>query len=79
MNNLEKLVNVFAESLGIDRALVKDELEYNTIPQWDSLAHMKMIAALENTFDILLDTDDIIDMNSVARAKEILAKYEVAI
>jgi hypothetical protein len=28
---------------------------------------------------VLLDTDDIIDMSSVAKAREILAKYGVAL
>lgn len=39
---------------------------------------MVLISELENTFDVMLDTDDIIDMSSVAKAKEILAKYDVA-
>jgi acyl carrier protein len=56
-----------------------DDLEYNSIAQWDSVAHMALIAVLEERFDIMLDTDDIIDMSSVAKAKEILAKYEVII
>lgn len=72
------LIQCFAESLGIPAGQVTDELQYNTIPQWDSVAHMTLIAALEDAFDIMLDTDDIIDMSSVAKAKEILARYEVS-
>jgi len=70
-------VQCFAQSLGIPAEQVTDELQYNTIPQWDSVAHMTLIAALEDAFDIMLDTDDIIDMSSVAKAREILARYEV--
>lgn len=72
------LIQCFAESLGIPAEKVTDELQYNTIPQWDSVAHMTLIAALEDAFEIMLDTDDIIDMSSVAKAKEILARYEVS-
>ncbi len=71
------LVKCFVEALGINEEIVVDDLEYNSIPQWDSIAHMILIAALEDEFDIMLDTDDIIDMSSVANAKSILAKYEV--
>lgn len=71
-------IQCFADSLGIPAAQVTDELTYNTIPQWDSVAHMTLIAALEDAFDIMLDTDDIIDMSSVGKAKEILARYEVS-
>ncbi|TXH93076.1 MAG: acyl carrier protein [Rheinheimera sp.] len=73
------LIKCFAESLGIPAEQVTDELQYNTIPQWDSVAHMTLIAALEDAFEIMLDTDDIIDMSSVAKAKEILARYEVTL
>ena len=76
MENKEKLTKAFTESLGIEPQLVTDELTYNTIPQWDSTAHMVLIAELENVFDVMLDTDDIIDLSSVAHAKIILQKYD---
>lgn len=76
MENKEKLTKVFTEALGIEPQLVTDELTYNTIPQWDSTAHMVLIAELENVFDVMLDTDDIIDLSSVAQAKIILQKYD---
>lgn len=76
MENKEKLTKAFTESLGIEPHMVTDELTYNTIPQWDSTAHMVLIAELENVFDVMLDTDDIIDLSSVAQAKIILQKYD---
>jgi acyl carrier protein len=75
--NLEKLTKAFTESLGIEAQQVSDDLTYNSIPQWDSTAHMILIAEIENVFNLMLDTDDIIDMSSFAQAKAILAKYEV--
>lgn len=77
MNNQEKLVNAFISALDVDQSVIVDELEYNSIPQWDSVAHMALIAALEVAYDIMMDTDDIIDMSSVAKAKEILIKYDI--
>lgn len=78
MENKKKLINVFAESLNLNQDLIVDSLGYNTIPEWDSTAHMILVAELENQFDIMLDTDDIIDMSSVAKAQEILAKYDIS-
>jgi acyl carrier protein len=77
MSASEKLVKAFAEGLQIKPDQVVDALKYQEIRQWDSVGHMAMIAALEAEFDIMLDTDDIIDMSSVGKAKEILAKYEI--
>lgn len=79
MDNLKRLIRVFGEALGIDESIVVDDLLYNSIPEWDSIAHMALIAALESEFDIMMDTDDIIDMSSVKKAKEILSKYDIII
>ena len=77
MTNNEKLVHAFVEALQIDPSLVTDDLQYNSIREWDSVAHMTLVAALDEAFEIMLDTDDIIDMSSVAKVREILGKYDV--
>ena len=77
MSNQQKLTNAFTSALDVDQSIITDSLEYNTIPQWDSIAHMSLIAELESEFDIMLDTDDIVDMSSVAKAREILEKYDI--
>lgn len=77
MNNKQKLVNVFAEALDIDKSLVIDTLAYQSIEQWDSVTHMILITQLEEAFDISIDTDDVIDLSSVSKAVEILSKYNI--
>lgn len=77
MNNTEKLRKIFSEALNIKIETVTESLEYNSIPEWDSVAHMSLVAAIDGGFEIMLDTDDVIDMSSFAKAKEILAKYDV--
>lgn len=73
----DSLKPIFAQALGVSEDVVQDDLTYNSIKEWDSTAHMILIAALEDHFDVMLDTDDIIDMSSVGKAREILKKYEV--
>jgi len=77
MDNKQKLVQAFSQALNIEPNRVVDELQYNTIPEWDSTAHMILVAELENTFDVMLDIDDIIDMSSVAKACRILSRYDI--
>lgn len=74
-----QLEQIFSDALGIELEQVSDALSYQGIPQWDSVAHMGLIAQLEDHYGVLLDTDDIIDMSSVAKVREILAKYGVAL
>lgn len=76
MENLDqRLKKVFSDSLGVDMKIIKDTLEYNTISEWDSVGHMSLIAAIEEEFDIMIETDDIIDMSSFKIAKDIVKKY----
>jgi len=77
MSNSQKLKTIFAQSLNIDESRITDELAYNSIPEWDSIAHMALVAEIDNQFDIMLDTDDVLDLSSFAKAKEILQKYGV--
>ena len=70
----KKLQSIFSKELGIDMADVIDALAYNSIHQWDSVAHMSLIAAIEEGFDIMIDAQDVIDMSTFAKAKEIVTK-----
>jgi acyl carrier protein len=78
MVNIERLRNVFRKSLELADDAPVDALEYRAIPQWDSLAHMSLVAAIEDEFDVMVDTDDVIDLSSFAKAQEILEKLGVS-
>lgn len=75
----DQVVAVFARVLGIPADIVNDDLRYNTIPQWDSIAHMSVVGALEEAFDVMIDMDEVIDMSSVGKAREILRKHGAAV
>lgn len=77
LENTEKLIKSFSTSLDIDPTLVIDSLSYQSIAEWDSMSHMFLISELEEAFNVEIDTDDVIDMSSVAKAKEILGKSNI--
>jgi acyl carrier protein len=76
--NETRLRKAFTESLGLAADAAIDDLAYNSIKQWDSVGHMALVAALENEFNVMLDTDEIISMSSVAVVRQVLAKHGVA-
>ena len=39
---------------------------------------MALVAEIEEGYDIMLDTDDIIEMSSVGKIRTILGKYDAA-
>ena len=79
MDNKEKYKSIFIESLAIDRSKFNENIKYNEIPEWDSIGHMSLVAALEETYKISLETDDIVDFSSFKKGIELLKKYNVNI
>lgn len=78
MTNREKYVNAFVEVMEVEPSEV-EKLVYQEIDAWDSVGHMSLVAELEDAFDIMMDTDDIIDFSSFEKGIEILKKYNVEI
>ena len=72
MSNKEKYRKLFIEALSLKKETVNDNLKYNDIPEWDSIGHMSLISAIEEAFNISMETDDIIDFSSYKRGMEIL-------
>jgi len=79
MKNIEKYNGAFIEIFGVGESSLNESLEYNTIPSWDSVGHMGLIAALEDGFEIEMDMEDIIEFSSYEKGKEILRKYDISV
>ena len=79
MTNLEKYKKAFIDSLSIKNNQLIKNIEYNSIPEWDSIGHMSLMSALEEAFNISFETDDIIDFSSFEKGKEILNKYNIKV
>ena len=73
----EKYDNAFVEAFSIDKDSVGDDLEYDSIEEWDSIGHMTLIGMLEDAFDLAIEMDDIIDFSSYTKGIELLKKYGI--
>ena len=78
MENEIKYNSAFTESFGVDESVLED-LEYESIMEWDSVGHMGLIAEIEEAFDIELEMDDVIDFSSYVKGKDILKKYNIEV
>lgn len=77
MSNLDRLRVAFRTGLGLAEDFDVDKLEYRGIEQWDSQAHLTLVAEIEDAFDVMIDTDEVIDLSSFDKAVEILGKHDV--
>lgn len=77
MTNIEKYNQAFVDAFDIDEKDA-ESMEFNKSEGWDSVGQMKLVAAFEDAFDIMLETEDIIGINSYNKGKEVLLeKYDI--
>lgn len=79
MENLEKYNKAFVQVFGTKVEELNDGYGKDTVEEWDSVHQLGLIAELEEVFDIMFDPEDIMEMTSYAKGKELLAKYDVAL
>lgn len=77
--NEKRLVDVFHLSLGLDYNVINDDLKYDGHPKWDSIAHMGLVADIEQEFGIDFTMEDITSLSSFKAAKAILEEHGVKI
>jgi hypothetical protein len=77
MTNLEKYNDIFVQVFGADVAQLGDNYSKETVAEWDSVHQLNIISLLEETFDLMLDPEDIMACTSYNAGKEILAKNDI--
>lgn len=75
MADNQQITDILCEVFGISPSEITDDIAYNSFPAWDSLKHLQMVSMLEESLDIEYDMDDIIDMSTVGKIREITSKY----
>jgi len=79
MSNREKYEQVFTSCFSVDKSVLNEEFVYQCVDEWDSVGHMSMITEIEDTFEIMMEMDDIIDFSSYTVGIKTLAKYDIII
>lgn len=73
----DQLIAAFRTGLSLSADVDIPSLTYRGISQWDSVGHMQLVAEIEGQFEIMMETDQVIDMSSFDKALEILAVHGI--
>jgi acyl carrier protein len=73
----KKLKTILAKVLFIDEAKISDELSRKTVKEWDSMAHLMLVSEIESVFEVTMDDDDIMEIQTVADIKKTLQKLGI--
>lgn len=77
MNNLERYESVFKTIFMVSDDELINGFDVESVKKWDSITHLSLITAIEDEFDVMFDSDDILGLKSFEIGKQILAKYDV--
>ena len=77
MTNLEKLNGIFCEVFSVDAGALGTGFDNKSVDGWDSVRQLSLTSAVEDSFDMMLDPEDILDLTSYDNARTILARYEI--
>jgi acyl carrier protein len=75
MGDLFQMVRkIVADVLGIDETIIAEKFSYRDTDRWDSLKHMEIITAIEQSFSVTLTAADIVMMTSIPDIVGILSQ-----
>ncbi|MDO4559431.1 MAG: acyl carrier protein [bacterium] len=77
MDNIERYRKIFRDVFDVGDNALNEDFSYNSVEKWDSVAHMSLISALEDEFEVLFDTEDILSYGSFENGIKILTKYGI--
>jgi acyl carrier protein len=72
-----KLAHAFLTALDLPPDTDLSALAYGRHPHWDSIGHMALVAEIEDAYDLMLDTDDVLGLSDFAAAADLLERFGI--
>jgi len=65
MDTKEKIIDIIAGVLKVDRAQITLESGVGDIPSWDSLAQLSILQSVQDEFEVEFDPEEMMDIENV--------------
>ena len=62
----DQIISHVANELKVDIALLDEDIGVGDIPEWDSLANIRLILSIEKKYQISIDAEDALEIETVA-------------
>ena len=64
-DTLTKIQEAFHKAFGVNPQMITIDTTPSDVPAWDSVGHLELASALEQSFGFNLDVDDLMEMENV--------------
>ncbi len=75
----DALIALFAEELDVEASALNDQSSSETVDSWDSLAAIRLVAAVESEFGVSLTAREIMRMRTIGIVREVLQEKKIDI
>jgi len=75
----EKLKDILAKVLLLDETKISDGMSRKNVEEWDSMAHLMLVSEIESAFEVTMNDDDIMEIQTVGDIKKTLKKLGITI
>ncbi len=73
----QKIKEVLAKVLGLDVSVIEDDATADGMEEWDSLRHLNLVLALEQTFNVEFEEEEVVEMLSIPLIRAVLEEHDV--
>ena len=70
--NLEFMKNIFKDALDLEDYDLKLDSEFEAVPGWDSLGHMRIVSEIEEKLNLEFDIDEIVGVDTIQKLIEMI-------
>ena len=77
MSNAQRLQGSFRQGLALPPAFDVTHADSSNLRQWDSVAHLQLVGAVEDSFGVRLTPAEVVELKSYQEAIAILRRHGV--
>ena len=78
MDNLKIYDGIFMDVFSVEKEALNSDFKKENVDNWDSIHQLSLMTGIEDSFDIMFDTEDAFKISSYEGCKELLAtKYDI--
>lgn len=76
MNQKERLQEIFRDIFDDEELIIREDMSANDIEDWDSLAQINLIIAIEKEFKVKFKLDEVSNLKNIGEMLELLSKKQ---
>ncbi len=77
MSNKEQYNQAFVRVFNVEKSVLNADFTFMKVEKWDSMTHLALISELEAAFDVIFETEDILNFGGYTNGMKILSRYGV--